>query len=91
MRARRVRFTAPRVRSTPERITKTRDGITVYRRNRQGRQAMIEAIGEQRRRQQSLCHRCGNWLEFEDAVFRDKEFKDGAENPVQHRKCPAAA
>lgn len=86
MRGHRVRFTTPKIRATPERITKTRNGITVYRRNLQGRQAMREAIGEQRRRQNSLCSKCGQWLEYEDAVFRDKEFREGTENPVQHRK-----
>jgi hypothetical protein len=90
MRARRTRFTTSRVRATPERVTKTRDGVTVYRRNNQGKQAMAEAIGEQRRAQQSKCAKCDNWLEYGDAVFRDKEFRDGIENPVVHRnKCPS--
>jgi hypothetical protein len=51
---------------------------------------MAEAIGEQRRAQQSKCAKCDNWLEYGDAVFRDKEFRDGIENPVVHRnKCPS--
>ena len=89
MRARRVRFTRPSVRETPKRVTKTRDGISVYRQNAQGRYAKQEAIGEQRRAQKSLCHRCGNWLEYEDSVFESKTFQDGVVNHVVHRKtCP---
>ena len=89
MRAHRKRFTTPKIRSTPERITKSRDGVKIFRRNRQGKQAMAEAVGEQRRRQQSLCAKCGNWLEYVDAVFESKEFREGVENHVIHRsKCP---
>jgi hypothetical protein len=89
MRAHRVRFTTSKTRSTPERATKTRDGVTIFRRNLQGKHAMREALGEQRRSQQSLCHRCGNWLEYEDAVFESKQFMEGTVNHVAHRKCPA--
>jgi hypothetical protein len=91
MRARRVRFTKPSIRESHPRATKTRDGLSTYRRNSEGKYLRWEAMGEQRRRQNSLCAKCGQWLEFEDAVFRDKEFRDGIENPVQHRKCPASA
>jgi len=89
MRARRVRFTKPAVRETQSRAVKTRDGVSQYRHNEAGRYAKWEALGEQRRRQESKCARCGNWLEFEDSVFESKEFKDGVENKVVHRKkCP---
>lgn len=89
MRARRVRFTKPTVREGHPRATKSRDGVSVYRRNMEGRHALSEAIGEQRRVQQSICHRCGNWLEYEDAVFESKQFMEGVTNHVVHRKkCP---
>lgn len=91
MRARRVRFTKPAVREDHPRALKTRDGISQYRRNMEGKHALAEAIGEQRRRQSSLCSKCGQWLDYADAVLRDKEFQDGIENPVQHRKCPTVA
>jgi hypothetical protein len=90
MRARRVRFTKPSIRADHPRATKTRDGVSVYRRNAEGRYLRQEAIGEQRRRQSSLCAKCGQWLDYEDAVFQSKEIQDGIENPVQHRKCPTA-
>ena len=89
MRARRVRFTKPSVREAHPRATKTRDGVTQYRRNEEGRYAKWEAIGDQRRKQNGLCAKCNQQLDLADAVFRDKEFRDGVENPVQHRKCPA--
>jgi hypothetical protein len=82
MRARRVRFTKPSIRADHPRATKTRDGITQYRRNTEGRHAQREAIGEQRRRQQSLCFDCQQWLDLADAKFLHKEFRDGVENPV---------
>lgn len=85
MRARRVRFTTPRIRSAPERVTKTRDGVTVYRRNMQGKQAIAEAIGEQRRRQSGLCAKCGDLLELADSKFESKEFREGVENRLIHK------
>lgn len=89
MRARRVRFTKPAIREGHPRATKTRDGVTVYRRNMEGRHLKAEAIGEQRRKQQSLCAKCGQWLEYADAVFESKEFREGVENHVIHRgQCP---
>jgi hypothetical protein len=91
MRARRVRFTRPSIREGHPRAMKSRDGVAVIRRNLEGRHLKMEMIGEQRRKQESRCAKCGNWLELADAVFRDREFKDGIENPVQHRKCPANA
>lgn len=89
MRARRTRFTTPRVRATPERVTKTRDGVTIYRRNMQGRSALAEALGEQRRKQNGLCGRCGHWLDLADSKFESKEFREGETNRVVHRKCPS--
>jgi hypothetical protein len=89
MRAHRVRFTRPAVREGHPRATKTRDGVTMYRRNMEGKHLKAEAIGEQRRRQESKCVKCGNWLEFADAVFESKTFQDGITNHVVHRKCPA--
>ena len=92
MRARRVRFVKPSVREAPKRATKTRDGISVYRHNDAGRQAKREAVGEQRRRQGSLCADCGGWLELADTRFRDKQFREGVENQVIHKsKCNANA
>jgi len=90
MRARRVRFTKPAVREGHPRALKTRDGISVLRRNTEGRYLKMELIGEQRRQQDSLCSRCGHWLELEDAVFESKEFREGITNHVVHRrKCIA--
>jgi hypothetical protein len=90
MRARRVRFTKPAVRSDHPRATKCRDGVTQYRRNMEGRHAQLEAIGEQRRVQLSLCFRCGQPLDLADAVFESKEFREGVTNHVVHRKnCTA--
>jgi len=89
MRARRVRFTRPAVREGHPRATKTRDGVTQYRHNTEGRYLKQEAIGEQRRKQSSLCADCGQWLELADARFRDKTFQEGVENAVTHKKCPS--
>ncbi len=91
VRARRIRFTKPSVREDHPRAIKTRDGVSMYRRNMEGRHLKAEAIGEQRRKQQSLCIVCGQWLEYADAVFRDKTFREGVENAVIHRKCPIIA
>jgi hypothetical protein len=60
----------------------------MFRRNVEGRHAQFEALGEQRRRQQSLCADCGQWLEFADTKFRDKSFREGVEHVVIHRRCP---
>ena len=69
-------------------MMKTRDGVSIYRHNAQGRHAKAEAIGEQRRRQQGRCGNCNHWLELADARFRDKDFREGVENVVVHKKCP---
>ena len=90
MRARRVRFTKPSIRADHPRATKSRDGITQFRHNNEGRHAQREAIGEQRRLQNSLCARCGGWLELADSKFASKEFREGVPNPVIHnRGCNA--
>ena len=88
MRARRVRFTKPAIRDGHPRATKCRDGATQYRRNMEGRHAQFEAIGEQRRKQSSLCAECGQWLELADSKFRSKQFVEGVENAVIHKICP---
>jgi hypothetical protein len=92
VRSHRVRFTKPAIREAQPRAVKTRDGISAYRHNDAGRHAKREAIGEQRRRQQSLCADCGGWLELADTKFRDKQFREGIENQVIHKsKCNANA
>ena len=91
MRARRVRFTKSAIRDGHPRATKTLEGVTTFRRNEEGRYAKWEAIGEQRRRQQSLCADCKQRLEYEDAKFRDNTFREGVENAVVHKKCPVVS
>ena len=86
MRAHRVRFTRPRVREELSRATKTREGITVIRRNAQGRQLKSDMIADQYRKQHGFCAKCDGQLELVDAVFESKEFRESVENRLVHRK-----
>lgn len=81
-----VRAKSPRtVRRTP-----VGDGTATsrYMHNEHGRAAQREALAEQRRRQQSLCAKCGNFLEWADTRFEHRECPDGVENRCIHKsKC----
>lgn len=68
----------------------TGDGgsISRYTNNASGRSAMKEALAEQRRKQQSLCAECGQFLEWSDCKFKYRECPDGVENVTIHKsKC----
>lgn len=85
-----MRFVKPKSARTIRRV-QCNDGNsagTRFRNSTAGRSAKREALGEQRRRQESLCANCNQFVSFEDAKFRDKVFVDGVENKVIHRKCP---
>lgn len=85
MRYHRVRFTKTKLAKT---VRRTEDG-TRFRNSSAGRSAKREALGEQRRRQESLCADCNQFMALGDSKFKHKLFTDGAVNPVIHRVCPA--
>jgi len=81
-----VRAKSPRtVRRTP-----AGDGTATsrYMHNEHGRAAQREALAEQRRKQNSLCADCGNFLSWDHAKFKYRECPDGVENVAIHKKCP---
>lgn len=89
MRFHRVRFTRKKQPRTIRRFEHGGEGQvgTRFRNSKAGRYAKLEAIGEQRRKQDSVCSRCNQFLELDDAVFESKIFHEGVENKVIHRRC----
>ena len=88
MRHHRTRFRTPRTRK-PRLETMRRLGQeSWFMHSDMGRMAKREAIGEQRRKQDGLCGRCGQAMAFEESKFESSVFVDGQENKVVHRKCP---
>lgn len=90
MRAARKRFTRPR---KPKSIRRkpVGDGTATsrYMNSDAGRAAMKEALGEQRRKQNGICAKCGGWLPWESTKFEYRERPDGVENRAIHKvKCP---
>lgn len=88
MRARRKRFTVPRIRTSRDKTTRTLEGVTRYRNSNAGRYAKLERLWVQCEKQQAICPLCGGHLDIAKSKFESREFKDGVENRVIHRKCP---
>lgn len=90
------------MRSIRSRLTRSRGGaadhgsnpmkrygtVSSFRNNPRGRNAKIEALAEQRRKQSNICLRCGQPLDLADARFESARFKDGVENIAIHKICP---
>jgi hypothetical protein len=89
MRASRKRFVRPKPPRTTRRTSIDGSSSTTrFMHNIHGRAAQREALAEQRRQQNSLCAKCGNFLPWAEARFEFRECPDGTINRAIHKgKC----